>query len=215
MTALTLLAACGSASVAEQDAAAQTKAAAKPLTIAGLRIGMSAIEAQAALARDGWKIDATAGEDWAATVDREAKRQRDVFSVEEPKKGVAALNARKGDEKLDVEFQPMPGGDVVKLVKYIAPAGGRTPEEIAAELAKRYGGPGASDVSGSLYKASWCTGGDPCRQVLANQHSGLEAKLDVYGKLNLSLSQGVAAEGAWRTAVKRATAGSGSARSSF
>ena len=83
--ALALLTACGSASVAEQEAAAQIRTAAAPLTIAGIRIGMAAPEVQATLARTGWKVEASAGEDWAATVDHEAKRQRDVFPIEEPK----------------------------------------------------------------------------------------------------------------------------------
>ena len=215
MSALALLAACGSASVAERDAAAQTREAAKPLTIAGLRIGMLATEAQATLARDGWKVDPSPGEDWAATVDHEAKRQRGVFPIEEPRNGVATLNARKGDETLIVEFQPMPTGDAVKVVRYVAPSAGRTPEQIAVEMTKRYGKPGVSMVASPVYEASWCTGGDPCRQIWGNQHTGLEAKLDVYGKLNVSLSQGVAADRAWQAAVKRAVGGVAPAKSSL
>lgn len=49
----------------------------------------------------------------------------------------------------------MPTGDVVKLVKYVAPAAGRTPEQIAAEMTKRYGRPGVSTVTSSVYPASW------------------------------------------------------------
>lgn len=213
--ALALLTACGSASVAEKEAAAQTRTVAAPLTIAGIRIGMTAPEVQATLARTGWKVETSAGEDWAATVDHEAKRQRGVFPIEEPKNGIAVLNAGKGDERLIVEFQPTPAGDAVKLVKYAAPAAGRTPEQIGAEMAKRYGRPGTSQVAASIYEASWCTGGDPCRQIWGNPHQGLTAKLDVYGKLNISLSQGVAAERAWHNAVSRAVGGSTAAKSSF
>lgn len=214
MGALALLAACGSASVADREAAAQTREASKPLTIAGLRIGMSAAEARASLVRDGWKVDATAGEDWAASVDHEAKRQRDVFPIEEPKNGVAVLDARKGDEAIIAEVKPVPNGDAVKLVKYVAPAAGRTPEQIAAEMTKRYGAPGTSRIAAPTYDASWCTGGDPCRQIWGNRHVGLEARLDVYGKLNVTLWEGVAAEQAWQAAVKRA-AGGGATKSSF
>ncbi|MCT8003781.1 hypothetical protein NZL82_18060 [Sphingomonas sanguinis] len=213
--ALALLTACGSASVAEQEAAAQTRTVAVPLTIAGIRIGMTAPEVQATLARTGWKVETSAGEDWAATVDHEAKRQRGVFPIEEPKQGVAVLNATKSDESLIVEFQPMPTGDAVKIVKYVAPAAGRAPEQIAAEMVKRYGKPGTSQVAASIYEASWCTGGDPCRQIWGNLHQGLAAKLDVYGKLNVSLSQGVAAERAWQNAVSRAVGGGTAAKSSF
>lgn len=213
--ALALLTACGSASVAEQEAAAQTRTASAPLTIAGIRIGMGAQEVQATLARSGWKIETSAGEAWAATVDHEAKRQRGVFPVEEPKNGVAVLNATKGDERLIVEFQPMPTGDAVKLVKYVAPAAGRTPEEIGAEMVKRYGKPGFSQIVGSTYEASWCTSGDRCRQIWGNPHQGLEVRLDVYGKLNIALSQGVAAERAWQNAVARAVGGGTAPKSSF
>ena len=213
--ALVLLTACGSASVAEQEAAAQTRTVAAPLTIAGIRIGMTAPEVQATLTRTGWKVETSAGEDWAATVDHEAKRQRGVFPIEEPKNGVAVLNATKGDERLTVEFQPVPNGDAVRLVKYFAPAAGRTPEQIAAEMVKRYGRPGSSQIAASIYEASWCTGGDPCRQIWGNPHQGLAAKLDVYGKLNIALSQGVAAERAWQNAVARAVGGGTAAKSSF
>ena len=213
--ALALLTACGSASVAEQEAAAQTRTVAAPLTIAGIRIGMTAPEVQATLARSGWKVETSAGEDWAATVDHEAKRQRGVFPIEEPENGVAVLNARKGDESLIVEFQPMPTGDAVKVVKYGAPAAGRTPEEIAAEMVKRHGKPGFSQIVGSTYAASWCTGGDRCRQIWGNPHQGLEVRLNVYGKLNIALSQGVAAERAWQTAVSRAVGGGTASKSSF
>ncbi|KTW01223.1 hypothetical protein [Sphingomonas sanguinis] len=213
--ALALLTACGSASVAEQEAAAQTKTAAAPLTIAGIRIGMTAPEVQATLARTGWKVETSAGEDWAATVDHEAKRQQGVFPIEEPKQGVAVLNATKGDESLIVEFRPMPTGDAVKIVKYVAPAAGRAPEQIGAEMVKRYGKPGTSQVAASIYEASWCTGGDPCRQIWGNPHQGLEVRLDVYGKLNIALSQGVAAERAWQNAVSRAVGGGTAPKSSF
>ncbi|GAM02724.1 hypothetical protein [Sphingomonas parapaucimobilis] len=213
--ALALLTACGSASVTEQEAAAQTRTVAAPLTIAGIRIGMTALDVQATLVRTGWKIETSAGEDWVATVDHEAKRQRGVFPIEEPKNGIAVLNATKGDERLTVEFQPVPNGDAVKLVRYIAPAAGRTPEQIAAEMVKRYGRPGASQVAASIYEASWCTGGDPCRQIWGNMHQGLAAKLDVYGKLNISLSQGVAAERAWQNAVSRAVGRGTGPKSSF
>lgn len=109
----------------------------------------------------------------------------------------------------------MPTGDVVKLVKYVAPAAGRTPEQIAAEMTKRYGRPGVSTVTSSVYPASWCTGGDPCRSIWGNPHTGMEAKIDVYGKLNISLSKGVGADRAWETAVKRAAGSAAGAKSSF
>lgn len=151
--ALALLAACGSASVAEQEAAAQTTAAPPP-TIAGIRIGMPATEVQATLAGAGWKVATSPGEDWAATVDHETKRQRDVFPIEEPRNGIEVLNATKGDEQLIVEFQPMPAGDAVQLVKYVAPAAGRTPEQIAAEMTWRYGKPGISMIANPIHEAS-------------------------------------------------------------
>lgn len=210
------LAACGSgeATSGAAQAQAQSKTAAN-LSVAGLRIGTSAKDARAELERTGWKVDVSPGEDWAATVDHETKSQRNVFPIDEPKNGVAVLNATKGDETLVAEFQPTRGGDALKLAKYAAPAAGRTPQEIGADLTKRYGKPGVSMAAGGIYEASWCTGGDPCRQIWGNQHAGLQAKLDVYGKLNIALFQGVAADQAWRADVKRAVRGAAPARSSF
>lgn len=210
------LAACGSgeAKSGEAQASPQVRSATE-LRVAGLEIGMTAKDARLELARSGWKVDASPGEDWAATVDHEIKRQRNVFPIEEPKKGVAVLNAVKGDETLSAEFQPTLAGDALKLVKYVAPAAGRTASRIGADLTKRYGKAGVSSATDNLYQASWCTGGDPCRQIWGNQHPGLEAKLDVYGKLNIALFQGVAAEQAWRADVKRAVGGAAPAKSSF
>ena len=210
------LAACGSgeAKSGEATASTQNKSAAN-LRIAGLRLGMTSQDARLELARTGWKVDVSPGEDWTAVVDHETKRQRNVFPIEEPKNGVAFLNATKGDETVSVEFQPTRAGDAVKLVKYAAPAAGRTADQIGGELTKRYGRPGSSNAAGSAFVASWCTEGDPCRQIWGNQHPGLEAKLDPYGKLNIALFQGVAAEQAWRADVKRAVGGAAPTKSTF
>jgi hypothetical protein len=56
---------------------------------------------------------------------------------------------------------------------------------------------------------------DPCRQIWGTQHPGIEAKLDAYGKLNMALFQGVAAEQKWRADVTRAVGGKARAKSSF
>ncbi len=210
------LAACGSGEAKSGEAQAPKQAtSAANLKVAGLRLGMTAEDARLDLARTGWKVDVSPGEDWAAVVDHEAKRQKNVFPIEEPKNGVAFLNATKGDETLSVEFQPTRAGDAVKLVKYAAPAAGRTADQIGAELTRRYGKPGVSQAGGGVFEASWCSGGDPCRQIWGNQHPGLEARLDAYGKLNIALFQGVAAEQAWRANVTRAVGGAAPTKSSF
>lgn len=210
------LAACGSGEAKSGEAQTSTQATtAADLKVAGLRLGMTSQNARLELARTGWKVDVSPGEDWTAVVDHEAKRQRNVFPIEEPKNGVAFLNATKGDETLSIEFQPTRAGDAIKLVKYAAPAAGRTADQIGAELTRRYGKPGVSKTAGSMFEASWCSGGDRCRQIWGNQHPGLEAKLDVYGKLNIALFQGVAAEQAWRADVQRAVGVATPAKSSF
>ena len=114
--ALALLAACGSASVAEQDASAQTRVAAKPLTIAGVRIGMPATEVQAALARNGWKVETFPGYDWATAVEEQKRQQRGASSFDLPRTGLATIQAKKGDEALIIEFRPVPAGAEVKVV---------------------------------------------------------------------------------------------------
>ena len=60
-----------------------------------------------------------------------------------------------------------------------------------------------------------CRVADPCRQIWGNQHPGLEAKLDAYGKLNIALFKGVAAGQAWRADVTRAVGGAAPTKSSF
>ena len=157
--ALALLAACGSASVAEQDATAQTRVAAKPLTIAGVRVGMPGTEVQAALTRDGWKVETFPGYDWATTVEEQKRQQRGASSFDLPRTGLATIQAKKGDEALIVEFRPVPAGAEVKVVKYEAPMAGRTSAQLRAQLTQRYGAPTRAASPQLPLDLTWCSAG--------------------------------------------------------
>jgi hypothetical protein len=213
--ALALLAACGSASVAEQDAAAQTRAAAKPLDVAGVRIGMTVADAQAALARDGWKIETSSGRDWAVTVEEEKRRQRGDSSFDLPRNGIATIQAKKGDEQLIIEFKPVSSGAVVKLVKYEAPMAGRTGEQLRTQLTQRYGTPTRVSSPSAPLDMTWCSGGEPCRSVYGTTKPALHAEEDVYHKAKLALLEGGDAERSWQASVQRAAGGGTGVKSSF
>ncbi len=217
--ALVLLAACGSASVAEQDAAAQTRVAqtrvaAKPLTIAGVRIGMPATEVQAALASDGWKVETFPGYDWATAVEEQKRQQRGASSFDLPRTGLATIQANKGDEALIVEFRPVPSGAEVKIVKYEAPMAGRTGAQLRAQLTQRYGIPTRAASPQLPLDLTWCSVGEPCRSAYGTAKPALHAQEDVYHKAKLILMAGSDAERAWQAQLQRA-AGGASAKSSF
>ena len=213
--ALALLAACGSASVAEQDASAQTRVAATPLTIAGVRIGMPATEVQAALARNGWKVETFPGSDWATAVEEQKRQQRGASSFDLPRTGLATIQAKKGDEALIIEFRPVPAGAEVKVVKYEAPMAGRTGAQLRAQLTQRYGKPTRAASPQLPLDLTWCSAGEPCRSAYGTAKPALHAQEDVYHKAKLILMEGGDTERAWQAQLQRAAGGGAPAKSSF
>ncbi len=213
--ALALLAACGSASVAEQDAAAQTRVAAKPLAIAGVRIGMPATEVQTALTRDGWKVETFPGYDWATAVEEQKRQQRGASSFDLPRTGLATIQAKKGDEGLSVEFRPVPSGAEVKAVKYEAPMAGRTGAQLRAQLTQRYGAPTRAASPQLPLDLTWCSAGEPCRSAYGAAKPALHAQEDVYHKAKLILMEGGDTERAWQAQLQRAAGGGAPVKSSF
>lgn len=214
IAASALLAACGSADAGGGQAAARPKVDAKPLTISGVGIGMSAENAKAVLAREGWKVTTFPGRDWTTTVAEERDRQRSAPMVERPRSGIETMEARKGDESLIVDLRPTPAGAEVRFVKYEAPMDGRTSSEVGGQLVQRYGPASIASASGGPLEMTWCSGGERCRSALGSLKPALGAKEDVYHKLRLSLSGGSAADQAWQEGLRRA-AGGGAAKSSF
>lgn len=213
--ALALLAACGSASVVENGAAAQASSATKPLVIAGVSIGMSATAAQAALARDGWNVEAFPGLDWATAVRKEVVRQRNLPVYDFPRQGIESLRATKGDETIVVKFHPVPSGAKVSTVAYSAPTAGRTKEQLRTQLVERYGTPTRSAPPQSNLLMDWCTSGEKCRSAYGAAKPAVHADEDSYRKLQLLLLEGVDAERAWQEELQRAVGRDMPAKSSF
>lgn len=213
--ALALLAACGSASVAEQKATAQTGVTATALTVAGVRIGMPATDVQAALVRDGWKVETFPGYDWATSVEEQKRQQHGASSFDLPRTGLATIQASKGDESLIVEFRPVPSGSEVKVVKYEAPMAGRTGAQLRAQLTQRYSAPTRAASPQLPLDLTWCGAGEPCRSAYGAAKPALHAKEDVYHKAKLILTEGGDTERAWQAQLQRAAGGGASAKSSF
>lgn len=214
ITALGLLAACGSAGAGEGQAEAQRKVDARLLTIAGVGIGMSGTAAQAALAADGWKVEIFRGRDWAVTVAEEAGRQRNAPIIDRPRTGIETIQAAKGDEKLIIDLRPVPSGAEVRFVKYEAPMAGRSVSGIASQLVKRYGPASFSSAPGAPLSMTWCSDGERCRSENGSAKPALGAREDVYHKLRLFLSGGGDGDRAWQANVQRAAGGAG-AKASF
>jgi hypothetical protein len=205
-TVLALLAACGSAGEGGKEAA-RSSSTGPALTIAGVGIGTSAVDAQRVLVGGGWKVETFPGRDWATTVAEEAGRQRGKSMVERPRNGLETIQASKGDESMIVDLRPVPSGAEVRFVKYEAPMGGRSGTAVSAELVGRYGPATVASPPGAPLDMTWCSGGERCRSAVGAANPAMGAKEDVYHKLRLSLSGGIDGDRAWSARVQKATGG--------
>lgn len=216
LVAAAMLAACsGQGSAAGQAQAAQQPAS--RLDVAGVRPGMSAGDVRATLERAGWKVQSSPGQDWAAAVREEAGRQSTNWQPGyTPPKGIADIDASKGDETLHINMQPLPAGPVVKQIHYVAPMAGRTAEDVRATMLKRYGKPDIQSRAGAAsLSMTWCTGGERCRGYWGAARPALLVEQDAYDKLNIYETQGDDADRAWQASVKRAVGGGARPQSSF
>ncbi|WP_231420682.1 hypothetical protein [Sphingomonas sp. Leaf205] len=135
-----LLAACGSATVASEDAQAMTAAATtKPLDIAGIRPGMKTADALALVKQGGWAVRANPGDSWAETVEQAVAQRLQKLPPSSKRTGVYSYSASKGEETLSFNIDPTPDGGRVGLVQYRAPQAGRTYAQIRTEVIGRYG----------------------------------------------------------------------------
>lgn len=209
------LAACGNAGISGSQA--QQKApAARLLDVAGVRIGMAAGAARAALERGGWKVDADAGHDWNEEVAYEIARQRSGPEV--GRSGTKSLNATKGDEFVTVQLHPVPAGAIVSAVSYAAPLAGRTYDHVRAEMIARYGTPGYASPAPTdivFARMAWCTGGERCQNAYGAAKQALGVQAQGGTKLVVSLNEGSEAERAWRAALASAVRARAGTKSSF
>ncbi len=211
--AAAMLAACGSGGAASGQPQAVQGDTAK-LDVAGLRPGTPAAEAKAGLERQGWRVDTEPGQDWTAAVEAESRRQRGGSTTDLPRRGVGALDAVKGDERMRVEMRPTPAGSIVSSIRYEAPMGGRDPEQVRAQMTRRYGTPTYSQAGPSV-EMGWCTGGERCRSFNGARNASLGVTDDVYGRLRIVFLEGSVAEYGWQGRLKAAVGGAAPARSSF
>lgn len=206
-----LLGACGQGDAASGRQKAGTSE--RRLEVAGVRVGMPSAELLAALKAGGWKAVPAPGPDWAAKVEEEVDRQRGVMWRSRPRRGITLVDARKGDETLSIELQPVPTGSVATLVRYEAPMSGRTPAQLAAELGRRYGAPTLATNRLGLLSATWCQ--DRCRHFDGAQGTALKAEAQEAAKLKLLLREGVVAEKARAGQLQAAVGQRMPAKSSF
>jgi hypothetical protein len=180
--AATLLAACGSMAAPGNGAQAQVAAtSAKPLAIAGIKIGMEGTTAASVLKRDGWVVTAVPGDTWKEAVADKVHRQRNHgVSTAYTRTGVGGYMAEKWDEMLSVTLVPTPRGGVVDLVDYRAPYAGRTFEDIRRQLVAKFGPPTSAPRPGATGFVLWRANPDAdsvlfdgaAREVSFGLHSG-------------------------------------------
>ena len=134
-----LLAACGASGQGEGQAKAAA-AATKPIDVAGVRLGMTRAEAEAAMKAGGWAVEPYKGLSWDQTVENAISIRRtqmgEMFTTQN---GVGGLKGRKGDEELTAAFEQTPQGERVRSVGYAAPRGGRSEADLRTDLVRRYG----------------------------------------------------------------------------
>ncbi len=211
-----LLAACGGGAGETEAQAEDRSGPTRPsLDVAGLRPGMQSNEARRLLDAAGWKVETEAGEDWNATVDHEIKRQRNVFPIEEPKRGVASITANKDDEEIFAQMRPQPAGDVVTTVRYTAPKAGRSTDELRAQMTRRYGAADRSAGAGLPVDMTWCSAGERCRDAYGAAKPALGVREQSSGKLVIYMGDGSEADRVWRAALDKAVAARSGSKASF
>ncbi len=219
-----LLVACGQPGPNGGTADAKGPAAGdRKLDIAGLTIGMDLAQATSALRSAGWEVVTGKGYTWEQEVNNELSLQNvGGRKFDDRMKGVGSLTARKGDERLEVNFHSAPSPKLGRLseASYSAPAPGQTPQQMIAGLARRYGAPDRSGAPGFASGATWCVGGAGCaggrgfgtRTVLMGGQASAGG-----GGITIRLAEGTDAFNAWRTELKKAEAaiGGASGRTSY
>lgn len=212
LTTALLLLACGQGGGASGSGGPPRVA--KPLDVAGVAIGMSARDAQAALNRGGWTTKPFVGDTWKQTVARIVARQRGDF-LTDGGEGVGGWNATKADESIEVELHAGADGGRVRQVTYHAPIAGRSSSDFRTGLYPRYGKP--TSAASHVYRdgAIWCSPGEQrCADAGVDPAEPyLESAYDEgsQGKVTLFLREGSAATAAWtreRDAAVRAASGS-------
>ena len=169
---------------------------------------------KATLERMGWSTETFPGTDWAAEVENEAGRQRNRMVLDQPRRGIETIQARKGDEQMIVSMRATPTGSIVKVAKYEAPLAGRTLDQIRTEMQRRYG-PASISQPGPSVDMTWCMGGERCRSSYGTANGALHVSTDVYNKLLIVMDEGVTAERAWRAKLAAAAGSGAPPKSSF
>lgn len=135
-----MLAGCGqSGDAAAPEQQSRGPLAGKRFDIAGVAVGDSLAAATETLRKRGFKTSVTTGE-WSFDDWVEASRAKAAGRFPNPKaNGPRRLHARKGAETIYADIQVSADGGVLKTVNYTAPSNGRSPAELIAEVAARYG----------------------------------------------------------------------------
>jgi hypothetical protein len=184
----------------------------RKLDLAGLTIGMDVQQATATLKAAGWNVSTGRGYTWDQEVNNELSLQNvGGRKFDDRMKGVGALIAEKGDERVEVTFHsaPQPKTGRVSEVRYTAPAPGQTAQQMIAGLSRRYGAPDRAGAPGFASGATWCVGGPACaggrgfgtRTTLLGGQASAGG-----GGLTIRLNEGADAFNAWRAELKKAEA---------
>jgi|GEM_PF-4001717 len=127
------------------------------LSVAGIRIGMSPADVEAAMRARGYALSQRAmGRSWDSLISRRLASTRPGFRASNGTVVDLEIYA-KGDEHVQISYVPAPGGAEVSEVAYQIAEAAITPERFSASVVERYGRPARTEDSVSLY----CSAGEP------------------------------------------------------
>ena len=140
---------------ADSSKAAVSKSSALNLDIAGIRLGMSVAEAEAAARAAGYTLrprNSTIFPDftWNDLIEAKvAERRGQKYQMKPFQLDFEAVGARK--QTLDVEFEATPDGNRVSSVEYNIPPDQMTEDAFISSVASKYG---ANKYAGNFW--GWC-----------------------------------------------------------
>ena len=138
LVTLALLPSCGEpAEAADTNSAVQTERP-RSFDVAGVALGDSAEDAEATLRQRGYDVQTTR-RGW--TVEDHVQKARADSSHQPFRPTFGAVNrlvALRQGERVDIEFRTSGSGSVASSINYASPAAGRTGEQLAEEIRRRY-----------------------------------------------------------------------------
>jgi hypothetical protein len=143
ITAAAILSGCGqpteAANLSADTQALGQRSAPVRFDIAGVHVGDSVAAAAATLRQRGWVVDVQ-GRGWSFDDHvRRAQAEAAGRGASPRLDGPQAVSARKNGEFIFARVRTFPTGGLIETISYTSPGGGRSRDQMLAEVQARYG----------------------------------------------------------------------------